>query len=218
MSQLFKKLIEHKAKEPISTHTLDVVVPTTILEFDLSKIIDNTNLLNIIEEHKKEFPVSMQDYDERTNVKTWHSDWKTHLINQKFQPFIDSIKSCLKNHYPHLELSDFWFNIYEDTGSAKRHNHGPLQLSCVYFVECDEESSPLIIDNNSLDRKTIVIQPKVGKLVAFPSFVYHSVKNNGTKNNNKRISIAFNFYIAYNENVTDEYIEERKKLCRGTDV
>jgi hypothetical protein len=217
MSQFFKKLIEYKAKEPINTYTLDVVVPTTILEFDLSKIIDNNELLSIIDQHKKDFPISLKDYDTRTNVNAWHSDWKTHLINQKFQPFIDTIKSCLKNHYHRLELSDFWFNIYEDTGSAKRHNHSPLQLSCVYFVECDEESSPLIIDNNSLDRKTIVIQPKVGKLVVFPGYTYHSVKNNGAENNNKRTSIAFNFCLEGNSSTQDQ-IEKRKKLCRGTDV
>lgn len=35
-----KKLSESKAKEPINSYNMDVMVPTTILEFDLSAIID----------------------------------------------------------------------------------------------------------------------------------------------------------------------------------
>ena len=214
MSHFFKKLIEHKAKEPINTYALDVVVPTDILEFDLSKVVDNAALLKIIEQHKKDYPVSMQDYDERTNVRAWHSDWKTHLINPDFNEFIKIVQDCVQKHYSELILSDFWFNTYEDSGSAKRHRHGSMQISCVYFVECDEKSSPLVIDNNSTDKKTIVIQPKPGKLVVFSGFVYHSVKNNGIEDSNTRTSIAFNFHIKP-ETLSEEQIEGRKKLCRG---
>jgi hypothetical protein len=43
------------------------------------------------------------------------------------------------------------------------------------------------------------------------------VKNNGAENNNKRTSIAFNFCLEGNSSTQDQ-IEKRKKLCRGTDV
>ena len=210
-----RKLKEAKSKEPINTHSMEMIVSTTILEFDLSVIIDNNELLSIIDQHKKDFPISMKDYDTRTNVNAWHSDWKTHLITDKFDPFIDKIKYCLKNYYSDLFLSDFWFNIYEDSGSAKRHMHGFFQISGVYFVECDDTSSLLVIDNNSKNRETITIQPKPGKLVIFPGYVYHSVSKN--KNSKKRTSIAFNFCIECDK-PNQEQIEERKKLCRGTDV
>jgi hypothetical protein len=208
-----KKLSESKAKEPINSYNMDVMVPTTILEFDLSAIIDNNELIDIMKQHKQEFPIGLNEYDSRT-LHAWHSDWKTHLITDKFDPFINKIKSCLKGHYANLVLAEFWFNTYEDMGSARRHRHGLNQISGVYFVECDENSSPLVIDNNYKNIEHITIQPKPGKLVVFPGYTYHSVSKNTSL---KRTSIAFNFYISYND-LTKEQVEERKKLCRGTDV
>jgi len=211
-----KKLKESEAKEPINIYIMEMMVSTNILEFDLSAIIDNNELLSIIDQHKKDFPISLKDYDTRTNVNAWHSDWKTHLINNKFDSFISKIESCIKKYYPtKIFLEDFWFNIYEDSGSAKRHAHTPFQLSGVYFIECDENSSPLVIDNNHKNKETITIQPKPGKLVIFPGYAYHSVSKN--KNSTKRTSIAFNFCLEGNSSTQDQ-IEKRKKLCRGTDV
>jgi len=207
-----KKLKEATSKEPINTHTMETMVTASILEFDLSAVIDNAELLLIIEQHKKDYPNSLKDYDERTNVNAWHSDWKTHLINKKFDSFISKLESCIKKYYPNAYLQDFWFNMYEELGSAKRHMHGPFQLSGVYFVECNENSSPLVIDNNHKNKETITIQPKPGKLVIFPGYVYHSVSKN--KDSKKRISIAFNFCLEC-DRPSEEQIEERKKLCRG---
>jgi hypothetical protein len=204
-----KKLIESKAKEPINTYTLDVVVPTTILEFDLSRIINNEELNNIIKQYRKEFPKGL----EPTSVFAWHSDWKTHLISTEFTNLVTAIESCLDKYYTHLELVDLWINMYDETGSAKRHNHRPAYLSCVYYVEAEEGSSSLIIDDNSEKNNKITVDIKSGKLVVFPGYTYHSVP----ENNKKRTSIALNFFIT-SHNPTQEQIEERKKLCRGTDV
>jgi hypothetical protein len=211
-----EKLKKAKSRDPIYTHNINVLVPTTVLEFDLSYIIKNDELLTIIKQHKKEFPVGIKEYDKMRDLRAWHSNWLTHLINLKFDPFIQTIKSCLDSHYPEIEITNFWFTTYEDSGYATKHNHSPAFLSGVYFVECDAKSAPLTLYSGASE-ETVDIQPKVGKLVVFPGYVYHSVNVSDPETN--RTSIAFNFHVSRNKNyITEDQIEKIKKLCRGTDV
>lgn len=205
MSMFIQKLIEAKSKDPINKHELNTVVASTVLEFDLSKLIDNNKLLSDIVSYRENFPKGLD-----TSVLAWHSDWKTHLMSDNFNELISTIESCLSKSYQHLTLVDLWINMYDGTGSAKRHNHGHAYLSCVYYVEAEEGCSSLILDDNSDKDEKIVIVAKPGKLVSFPGYMYHTVSDN----KKKRTSIALNFYMTPIE-LTSEQIEERKKLCRG---
>ena len=50
----------------------------------------NQYMKQVILEHRQNNPES-----NNSNVKAWHSSWKTHLENPKFQPIVDTIcKAC----------------------------------------------------------------------------------------------------------------------------
>ena len=58
---------------------------------------------------------------------------------------------------------------YEEGNHAVRHNHWPATLSGVYYIDVEENSSPIIFENN------FSIKPKNGMLLLFPSIVNHEV-------------------------------------------
>ena len=58
---------------------------------------------------------------------------------------------------------------YEKGNHAVKHNHWPATLSGVYYIDVEENSSPIIFENN------FVIKPKNGMLLLFPSIVNHEV-------------------------------------------
>lgn len=181
---------------PVSETELQTNTIVRILEFDLSKVIDNNDLLKKIYAYKEDYPVSMQSYSEHSNVKTWHSNWKTHLISAEFNPLIEQITNCLNNNIANhtFQLDDFWINVYDEKGWANRHMHSPYMVSIVYFVKSSIGSESLIIDNNVIgdQKKEVFIKPTPGKLVVFPGSVYHRVETNSNETDT-RISIAANF-------------------------
>lgn len=201
---------------PVSTTELSINVKINILEFDLSKVIDNNELLEKIYAYKEKYPVSMQAYDERTNLRTWHSNWRTHLISTEFDPLIKQITLCLKNNLFggfEYSIADFWLNIYDNQGYAKRHNHALCAYSIVYFVNSSDASENLIFDNNVIGdkRKEIIVKPTPGKLVVFPGSVYHRVDTN-SKDTGSRISIAANFNAVSDD--TDDITKQRISLSK----
>ena len=127
----------------------------------------NNKLKNIISDFRKEYPES-----DNSNVKAWHSHFDTHKKEPKFNILIDKIlkksQEFLEVNF-NLHLLNFWVMEYEKGNHAIRHNHWPATLSGVYYIDVEENSSPIIFENN------FVIKPKNGMLLLFPSIVNHEV-------------------------------------------
>ncbi len=106
---------------------------------------------------------------------------------------------------PTLELKCVggWFNIFEKYDFQDYHNHRPNILSCVYFLNCEEEIGAKLMFKNTNDSLVdycssessllpmIFHQPFPGKLVIFSSHLEHSVQQQNT--NNTRITLAYNY-------------------------
>ena len=140
----------------------------------------NNKLKKIISNFRKEYPES-----DNTNVKAWHSHFDTHVKEPKFNILIDRVMDASKdfiNIKCNLYLLNFWVMEYEKGNHAVKHNHWPATLSGVYYIDVEENSSPIIFENN------FVIKPKNGMLLLFPSIVNHEVPP--TKG--KRIVASFN--------------------------
>ena len=140
----------------------------------------NNKLKKIISNFRKEYPES-----DNSNVKAWHSHFDTHVKEPKFNILIDRVMDASKdfiNIKCNLYLLNFWVMEYEKGNHAVKHNHWPATLSGVYYIDVEENSSPIIFENN------FVIKPKNGMLLLFPSIVNHEVP----PSKGKRIVASFN--------------------------
>ena len=127
----------------------------------------NNNLKNIISDFRKKYPES-----DNSNVKAWHSHFDTHKKEPKFNILIDRIMDASRDFIKikcNLYPLNFWVMEYGKGNYAVKHNHWPATLSGIYYIDVEENSSPIIFEND------FVIKPKNGMLLLFPSIVDHEV-------------------------------------------
>tara|TARA_Y100001970_G_scaffold127347_1_gene157329 strand:- start:236 stop:781 length:546 start_codon:yes stop_codon:yes gene_type:complete len=151
----------------------------------------NPQLIDMMNDHREKYKES-----NTSNVKSWHSDYRTHKINLSFQPYIDKlVDGCdaIIQKYPRefgnmknvvYEVFDFWFCMYQTNDYTIKHNHFPCDISCTYYVDVDENASPIMFRN-------LKIQPKSGMLVMWLGSLEHEVPP--TKGN--RTVIAMNLMV-----------------------
>ena len=164
----------------IANVSKDLPVFSTTLEYE--------NLKTLIADHKRVYP---QRY--RSNVQAWRSDWFTHKKDPRFQEFVDVCTQACNflsaNHFQaecSLVCSNMWIVDYEKGDWTKDHDHFPDVMSCVYFVEVEEDCAPIIFEDQ------LKIQPKNNLLIFFPSLLRHKVP----PTDSKRIVISMNFRLA----------------------
>lgn len=98
----------------------------------------------------------------------------------------------------HLEMSELWLNTYRKGHSQERHDHGSCFLSGNYFFDIPKNTGDMIV-YHPLSNKVIdgwapyagKVKSETGKLILFPSYLYHAVERNHT--DNLRITISFNY-------------------------
>ena len=131
----------------------------------------NKDLISFISEYKKENPTSRQ-----TNVKCdWRSPWKLHE-DSRFKEFVDLlIDKCNfvcryhLNRDSQFQCTSMWAMQYETGSHALPHDHFPSNISAVYYVDVEPDSSPIIFEDR------VMFKPENGLLVLFPSILGHQV-------------------------------------------
>tara|TARA_B100001175_G_C19130788_1_gene458857 strand:- start:44 stop:580 length:537 start_codon:yes stop_codon:yes gene_type:complete len=164
-----------------------VIKPTPVFTSVLEdRVKMNKYLKQVILEHREKYPKS-----NTSNVKAWHSDWKTHEINPKFQPILDrSLEAVnfINKNYFHCKtmipyISEMWAMMYENNNFAKRHSHNTCIFVAVYYVDVGDGCSPLKFQDDT------EIVPENGMLIIWPGMLHHEVPP--TKE--KRMCISMNF-------------------------
>jgi uncharacterized protein (TIGR02466 family) len=132
-----------------------------------------------------------------------------------FHELFYTIQEKLDELYKHFELSDnyklqirnAWINQNETLSTSSAHCHAESVVSGVYYVSASELSGILEFitpvtaasytffegsrkNMNGFNSDRWSVTPQTGKLIMFPSWLYHYVKPNVAEDN--RISIAFN--------------------------
>ena len=168
--------------------------PQIIYEVDLN--LDNQKLIETIQNHRKLYPQG-----EESNVHAWMSSYKTHRINNNFDPFIEKIlqavddvrKSDLDNFCNlskiNYNVTDFWALIYDDGDYTDEHNHFPCTWALAYYAYADNDSSPIKFFFSKY--KSLRIQPKSGMLLLWPGSLPHSVPHT----RGKRIAVSANLTV-----------------------
>jgi len=145
----------------------------------------------------------------------WHSpNLDPHSENREYIPLVKELYNLQNEIYKEEcidrqpVLGNMWANINPPGGSNEFHTHPNCLFSGVYYVTTPKNSGELIISdprpgvqqikpvrkNESLPRdvwREVFLEPKEGRLLMFPAWLWHRVAVNQSKY--LRISISFNF-------------------------
>jgi uncharacterized protein (TIGR02466 family) len=104
-------------------------------------------------------------------------------------------------------ITSMWSNISKSENRHATHLHSNSLYSGVLYIEADERSGnigfkdPRIAkemldfnwsDNSTFKHRTIEFEPKKGRLIFFPSWLYHGTKRGKFNKDEDRISLSFN--------------------------
>tara|TARA_R110000803_G_scaffold36285_2_gene78005 strand:+ start:156 stop:692 length:537 start_codon:yes stop_codon:yes gene_type:complete len=156
-----------------------------------------TTHLNITEEYKQRciqgaYNIGDQQ-NHKTNVKAIMSSYQVWEETDVYNNLLDIIQDEVNtkfypNYYERftLILGSAWTAIYKEDHYAVSHNHLPAQMSFIYYLKSNNNSSPLLFDGCDFQ-----INPHDGLLVVFPSHLFHNVPKHKGED---RICIAGNFH------------------------
>jgi uncharacterized protein (TIGR02466 family) len=181
--------------------------PTIIYAKDLQ--LDNRLFeREVIEWSKKDKGVK------RTNMIGWHSTTDMHKI-PVFKPLVDELFKMQIEMYREEFLSrepiigNMWANINPPGGYNRPHIHPNSHFSGVYYIKAPQNSGDIVFNDPRSGAHMIMperikdskppshlwrevrINPLEGRLIMFPSWLWHCVDPN--ESNDIRISVSFNF-------------------------
>ena len=149
----------------------------------------------------------------KTNYKGWHSTTDMHT-KPEYKPLFDELFKMQDEiyKYEHLDrkprLGNMWANINKPGGMNQSHIHPNALFSGVYYIKSSPKSGRLKIYDprpgvqlNMPIKKSgdpgkdlwreANIDPIPGRIIMFPSWLWHAVEPN--ESNDIRISVSFNF-------------------------
>ena len=145
----------------------------------------------------------------KSNVHGWHSevfDGSTTVyenLNKLYSEATVFAKQLLQIHRirnQKIKSITWWVNINPENTYNVIHSHPKADISLVYYAKTTEGSALQLLRNdgaihtslyaNNPELLRYTVDPKVGRLYAFPAHLLHHVLSNTNKED--RISIAFN--------------------------
>ena len=145
------------------------------------------NILNMVNDYRRNNPTS---FNSDSHLSSWRSDWKTHKKDSRFNVLIDFTIETLEQIHKDLFHSErefacieMWIAQYDKGDHAERHYHYPLDWSAVYYINVEDNTSPIIFGED------IRVQPENNMMLLFPGWLNHRVP----KTQGKRTLIAMNF-------------------------
>ena len=191
--------------------------PTPVFHFRVENYQElNTELENYILNLKKKDEKGTK----KSNAGGWHShnfdinnDNKAKKFAKIFEEFYKKViinKMGWKYDSNKVKMEAMWSIINKKGSFNIQHNHPNSYLSAAYYVRHPEKSGnirffdpreqkniryPKIKKYTDLSAVIIEKDPKEGDLLIFPSYLYHSVGENLSKDD--RIIVSFNVEIDY---------------------
>lgn len=196
----------------IATHK---VFPVPIFEFEL----ENSKELNLeLENYIYALKESDNNGLQISNKGGWHSPYFEISKNKILIQFLEKIRNYLfdiiskeygwKYDLPKIKIDGMWAIVNKEGSFNIKHNHPNCYLSAAYYVKAKTNCGkikffdpkeqkniryPKVEKFTELSAEMIKFEPKEGTLLIFPSYLYHSVDENLSKED--RIVISFNVDI-----------------------
>ena len=149
----------------------------------------------------------------KTNVNGWHSETdmnKREEYNPLTKQLFNMQEEIFEKEYLTEKpvLGNMWANINYPGGYNRPHLHPNSLFSGVYWIKAPEKSGNLMLyeprqgaqctmPNRKKGKvppelwREVHYQPKAGRAIMFPSWLWHEVRSN--ESNDIRISVSFNF-------------------------
>ena len=152
----------------------------------------------------------------KSNLLGWHSPYFD-LEKDNPRYFVNSIAGSVNVVFKDMgwnlkdqetKITSMWSIINKKNASNERHIHSNNYISAAYYVKAPNNCGDIVFHDprseatfrhpkisklNRLNSNVFMIKPKVGLLVLFPSYLYHSVDLN--KTDEERIVISFNINL-----------------------
>lgn len=192
MTKGFDKFKKKYEKFPIHRVSQTTVLTSDIYSFDLNDEIDPKYIASLCLKYQID---KYKEKNSTESVYAWRSDY-LNVEGTELTEFLELFSVVEKKVKPLWSafvwsycIHHFWYAIYNKGDYSKSHNHGLAELACVYYAECPENSSPLMIPNDNGDIK---IQPKEGQLIVMPGRCFHYVPK--SDHEGRRTIVAMNVY------------------------
>lgn len=185
---------------------INFIAEDILEDFDLQDVIDYSYELKNESEGEK-----------RSNYGGWHSS-NVETKEGRLKPLFDEIQTRLDELHIQLgfkttkkqSIRDCWININYKNSQNVIHMHPRSFFSGCFYVKVPENSGSIVFNTpmktlswvihtndievgNAYNTSQVVIKPKTGMLLFFPSWLEHYVQPN--ESDEDRISIAFNTVI-----------------------
>lgn len=167
--------------------------PTRVLEHTVS-----SDIANSIEEYFTPYIPNVRAVGGIEDVYTDYYDKNKHSIPDTLKEIItDCLSFYFNDSDIQLTLKETWLQDYKDSSYHGMHNHPRSLISGVYYIRCDDNSNPLVfvnpdqVHNYLHDSGCEIVNVTRGKLILFPSHIYHYVPP--SKDTTNRTVLAFNF-------------------------
>lgn len=131
--------------------------------------------------------------NQKTNVKALMSSWSIWEQTNIYNKITNNIMKIINYMWPLADekyvytLENAWVAIYKKGHFTVSHQHLPSTISWVYYLK-SSGNTPLILDSCNE-----VISPLDDMLIAFPSYLTHSVPQHEEEED--RICLAGNVYL-----------------------
>ena len=145
-------------------------------------------------------------------------------LNKKFDDFFFSLEKDLSIFLGGLKYKDVnyfitksWVAYTEKGEHITAHDHGASHFSFVYYVQINENHSPLTFyeptnrfympdatEWNEQNHQNVTINNEPGQLIVFPSWLKHGTKK--TQENSPRISISGDIIMTAEKNKVSEIL------------
>ena len=154
----------------IQGHQLQVTLPYFTVDLGThTQALADARLA--LEELRVEEPSIMSNVD-----ANYVSPYDSHRRNPKLQPLCALARTCCEyvtetvlGQRLELAVINCWVADYRPGDFTHRHDHWPMLFSCVIYLDCDQDSAPLVLANDT------VVQAVTGRMVIFPGWVEHEV-------------------------------------------
>lgn len=132
------------------------------------------------------------------------------ILNAHLQQYMDIIGFGMRDY-----MVTSWFSLFQKGQYGHLHNHGNADVSGCYYVETSGTDGNIYFEDPRPGNETNYAfagrymsgrrnyEPKVGKMLMFPGYLYHGIKTNTTDVD--RVSLSFNI----------KFIDPRCELKKG---
>ena len=140
-----------------------------------------------------------------------HSDTNTLPISELYQKVVDNGEAeDLEDAY-NLLAPKAWVTVQTQCSCHLEHDHFGAGLSGVYYVRMPQHSGGIAIhDPRSNWHEDIILYPKEGEFIMFPSWLRHNVLPTNGPPDDPRISIAWNTYGSWEQTNNNQILNSFK--------